>query len=1013
MKSSFSHYFLGAAVVAVMGTTTVSAAEMIEMGGQVFANVEYEVPAENGLYFYFDAPESGVARFWLANTFIPYYDAEFTNQVSFDHYSYDHSGVGSFDVQEGERIYFYDRWGWGASQAGGQMFKIAMNEGLEIVRVNPVAGSQLSISGYGTVDLWFNQPAKAESLTVSANGKSANISVPSVAAEFISSNFTNVFNTWYSDGTLNGGETVTFTYSGLQTQDGQLYNGDGKYEVEYTAAPEAAVLVNAEMGDTFKSFYLPGDAEGILTFKFSKEMGSGEMVIGYGDTESETGDFYYETINGIVDGETVTFDLTGVQRRPQDMLASGRLYDIVTADFHFTDAHGQFVASPGQGTTGTYSYYLTYKYIEPVVYAPSFTPEPGSQLTEDKIEIELSNYNQLTYSGVNFTVEGTQTTTYNVPLADITVNTNGNVTTLSVPVPEAVCNISDRVVVTFADVLSADGVDHTTDFRVVYNSFTLTSFELFNAAGNVIADRALTEFAADDVIQVTTNIESEELYMRYQIVDFTTNEIVKSTSYMVRTVDLFGSPVYQATLPMAVKLIMGHEYRIQFYAYADEMSYNYGVDPIGEEYVVFEGLTPPFNFSSVQFVGADPAVGTEIQPTQNVFTVEFDGLVSIVEENSCINYGMGLTFPFESIEPVNPEEGYANTWTLTIPENYIVNYSVSELELIIAAVDMDGNVVEGTRGEEENSRIELIYPVAAAAFDNFTVTPTDGSTVEEISVIEIFSASYPVSINWNMNGTSIPVYSNLQGEAGVIPFDNIEIVDIPKPGIEIPEDADPFDDRYFTTKAVLTLEEPITAAGSYRVIIPAGLLTFGSQFTTYSIPETTVTYVIEDSNIEPSEVDITPAAGTIDELSGFTINYEWLTPTWNVNVGTLTLPDGEVIDIVADNFVEVLSDPNDWWSDVLGQSYDLGTTYTETGNYVLNLPAGMFYLGDNGGESPEWTVIWTIGQTGVSSVFGDVDSFDVYTINGMTVLKGGNAAQLDELPAGLYIINGKKVMLNK
>ncbi|MDE6670181.1 MAG: hypothetical protein K2K26_10940, partial [Muribaculaceae bacterium] len=191
-----------------------------------------------------------------------------------------------------------------------------------------------------------------------------------------------------------------------------------------------------------------------------------------------------------------------------------------------------------------------------------------------------------------------------------------------------------------------------------------------------------------------------------------------------------------------------------------------------------------------------------------------------------------------------------------------------------------------------------------------------------------------------------------------------------------------------------------------------------TQFTTYSISETILAYEIA-GEVGPSDVDITPAAGTVEELSGFTLN-GWLQPSWRADEdyklisGTLTLPNGDVIDILADNFVEVLSDPDDWFSDIIGQSYDLGTTYTERGNYVLVIPEGMFNIGETGeGQNSEWTVIWTIGETGVSSVFGDVDSFDVYTINGMTVLKGGNAAQLDQLPAGMYIINGQKVILKK
>lgn len=49
---------------------------------------------------------------------------------------------------------------------------------------------------------------------------------------------------------------------------------------------------------------------------------------------------------------------------------------------------------------------------------------------------------------------------------------------------------------------------------------------------------------------------------------------------------------------------------------------------------------------------------------------------------------------------------------------------------------------------------------------------------------------------------------------------------------------------------------------------------------------------------------------------------------------------------------------------------------------------------------------------GVSSVLGD-ESYDVYTINGVQVVKNGNANDVDNLQPGMYIINGKKVLVSK
>lgn len=52
--------------------------------------------------------------------------------------------------------------------------------------------------------------------------------------------------------------------------------------------------------------------------------------------------------------------------------------------------------------------------------------------------------------------------------------------------------------------------------------------------------------------------------------------------------------------------------------------------------------------------------------------------------------------------------------------------------------------------------------------------------------------------------------------------------------------------------------------------------------------------------------------------------------------------------------------------------------------------------------------------TGVEATIGEEEMVNVYNVNGVMVRKAVNAAQAtDELPAGLYIVGGKKVLVNK
>lgn len=219
--------------------------------------------------------------------------------------------------------------------------------------------------------------------------------------------------------------------------------------------------------------------------------------------------------------------------------------------------------------------------------------------------------------------------------------------------------------------------------------------------------------------------------------------------------------------------------------------------------------------------------------------------------------------------------------------------------------------------------------------------------------------------------------------------------------------------------ALITLPKPLRATADYVVKIPEGLFIFTSSSATYTLPSTILSYTVKPNTPFPA-LNIVPAAGNIESLSSFSIFIRSLVQTWKADMyykpikGTLTLPNGEVVEIDPNNFTMILEDPDNFWSPIIGQEYDLGTTYTEEGNYVLQIPAHMFFLENNDTlENPDWTVIWNIGTTGVAEVFDNTDSFNVYDINGRSIFLNGTPDDLNSLPAGMYIINGKKVMIRK
>lgn len=83
------------------------------------------------------------------------------------------------------------------------------------------------------------------------------------------------------------------------------------------------------------------------------------------------------------------------------------------------------------------------------------------------------------------------------------------------------------------------------------------------------------------------------------------------------------------------------------------------------------------------------------------------------------------------------------------------------------------------------------------------------------------------------------------------------------------------------------------------------------------------------------------------------------------------------------------------------------------GNYELRIPARTYKVTNNG--TTEYNVAqvypFSLGTTGVDGIESDNTLYNVFTFSGICVLRNANAEELNNLQPGLYIINGKKVMV--
>lgn len=85
----------------------------------------------------------------------------------------------------------------------------------------------------------------------------------------------------------------------------------------------------------------------------------------------------------------------------------------------------------------------------------------------------------------------------------------------------------------------------------------------------------------------------------------------------------------------------------------------------------------------------------------------------------------------------------------------------------------------------------------------------------------------------------------------------------------------------------------------------------------------------------------------------------------------------------------------------------------EEGSYILDIPDNAIVLspGVGNGEATYNFLIKPSGTSGVEGISHDEGLYRVYTLQGVKVMEAGSKAELSNLPAGLYVINGEKVLI--
>ncbi len=207
------------------------------------------------------------------------------------------------------------------------------------------------------------------------------------------------------------------------------------------------------------------------------------------------------------------------------------------------------------------------------------------------------------------------------------------------------------------------------------------------------------------------------------------------------------------------------------------------------------------------------------------------------------------------------------------------------------------------------------------------------------------------------------------------------------------------------------LTEPVTTPGHYLLIVPEGA--FYDYLTDDDEPEYQFRYIIEEgapSSARVDNVEVYPADGAeiekLEEIELLYVDYADIYENYRA------AEDIEVYDtngeVVAYGEISVGG---------YGQASNQAIVYIDpvietAGTYTVKVPYMTFILEGaamyDGQYSGPLTLTYTVKGDGV-----DVDKVsevskakEIYSVDGTRV----NAASIDELPAGLYIVDGKKVI---
>lgn len=532
--------------------------------------------------------------------------------------------------------------------------------------------------------------------------------------------------------------------------------------------------------------------------------------------------------------------------------------------------------------------------------------------------------------------------------------------------------------------------------------------------------------AQDQQITFNTNMDSEIGYMLGEIKDETKGEIVlSSTTVYDPNFNNNGDGTVTTTAPQtkkephftfvchsATKMIEGHIYSLNLYAYADKSSAAGKREPLATGSIKYVGATPAYIGSRFKLLNITPDLSSYIikgtaeelqkDASKRSVTLNFSGMVTLDEATTFVNTGSGTSEELEAITPgadkqiVTTEypsgekdvKTYSTSWTLTV--KFSTMSDGTDVLLSANAYDKAGlHVSEGT--EYSTGADEFSYYTFTVSNDygkkDFSLTPTKDN--------EYLNSLYSFVVEGGDRGISV---AGIPEQAVVYQVadngEKTEVATVSNTNVEIGTLKDPESGEEVPKQVRIFLSQPINKAGNYVVSFPRNYFIYGSNMFAEGSPAMDFEYTIKEDLPEYTVKVLTPT-GKISKLKTIELQVE------NVDeVGEN--PDTQVPAYLFDEKNQLVTTAslelgNEWNS----VKYTLKQEVTKPGKYTLVVPQDAIVVPNTGANAKPST---KTAKGGADLSGGDGDSELEYTWAGAIIKEFTvEAGSIDAVTAKLSI----------